>query len=205
MLKQGFKGGSYSYGIREGLRWVLDTQGMYGQKRVLSGYDLRTHERIAKLEVDNAVFGPVIWNGSVWLSTRGDPHVGHYIAKIDPRLKHTVGRISIPVAVEGARESDFLPPLLVADGDSLWALSGNWWSKRTPVILEALQYLTARMTSGKHSCNVGNQGALEFVVEPGEERFIYVELQKQIFTLALVSVGEGEDGTANSEPVKRKP
>jgi len=41
---------------------------------------------------------------------------------------------------------------------------------------------------------------MEFVAEPGGEYFIYIQPKEQ--TLTLVSIGEGEDGIANSEPVK---
>lgn len=90
------------------------------------------------------------------------------------------------------KERPYVPVRIACDGKEIGSL-------------EALQYLTARMVAGKHLCRAGNEKALEFVVAPRDERFIYVELQKQIFTLVLVSVGEGEDGIANSEPVKRKP
>ena len=134
IIKGPSKAGGYSFAISDGMLWVLDVKGLYGERHVLSGYELKTHERIAKLETDGALWGPVIWNGYVWLSTRGDPHSGHYISKIDPGLKHTVGRILIP-ASPGGQEANFLPPILAAEGDSLWALSGNWYSKKAPVIV----------------------------------------------------------------------
>src|SRR5262249_12270030 len=65
ILKGAFKGGSYGYGIGDGMLWVLDTRDMHGGKRVLSGYDLKTHERKTKLETDDTVWPPVVWNGYV--------------------------------------------------------------------------------------------------------------------------------------------
>jgi streptogramin lyase len=138
ILKGPFKEGSYSYGIGEGQLWVLDTQDANGARRVLSGYDLRTHERIAKLETDDAVWGPVIWNGYVWLSSRGDPRSGHYISRIDPRLKHTMGRIFIPAYAEDP-EVTFLPPGIGMIDNSLWAVSGTWGDKKRSVIIRRIQ------------------------------------------------------------------
>lgn len=149
ILKQSFKGGSYSYAIDDGIIWVGNHKGAKGDIFILSGFDLKTHERIAKLESDDALWGPVIWKGNVWLSIRGDPRKGHYISKIDPKLKHTVGRIFIP----GGSESDFVPPVLVPgrsqmhpgrsqipeNADFLWALSGNPWNRKTPVIVRRIQ------------------------------------------------------------------
>ena len=92
-----------------------------------------------KLESDAAVWTPTTWNGYVWLSTRGDPSSGHYISRIDPRIQHTVGRLFIPVSSKATREAEFLPPILVSSEDSLWALSGNWFSKNPTLVVRRIQ------------------------------------------------------------------
>ena len=150
ILKGRFKGGHYSYGIGEGALWVLDAQETYGiltnaavegprVKGVLSGYDLKTHERIAKIENDAALWLPMTWKGYVWLSTRGDDRSGHYISRIDPKLQHTVGRLFIPISSKAPRYAEFLPPMLVSSEDSLWAVSGNWFSKNPTLLLRRIQ------------------------------------------------------------------
>jgi len=139
LVKQQFRGGTYSYAIGEGTVWVRESLGSKGDRFVLSGFDVKTHERVTKLESDAALWGPVIWKGSVWISTRGDSQRGHYIAKIDPKLGHTVGRILIPVRPGDNQESVFLPPMLFADDNSLWALSSNPWSHKSPLIVRRIQ------------------------------------------------------------------
>jgi hypothetical protein len=138
ILEGSFRGGSYSYSIGDGMLWVGEILGTNGGKYVLSGFDLKTHDRIIKLESDAALWAPVFWNGYVWLSTRGDPHVGHFISRVDPRLKHTTGRILINASANGG-EANLLPPIVVAANDSLWSISSNPFSNKTPVIVHRIQ------------------------------------------------------------------
>ena len=139
IVKGRVKGGSYTFAIGDGMLWVGDTQGMNGGKYVLSAYDLNSHGRITKLESDAALWAPTIWNGYVWLSTRGDAGSGHYISRIDPKIRHTMGRLFIPVSSKATRDAEFLPPILVSSEDSLWAMSGNWFSKNPTLVLRRIQ------------------------------------------------------------------
>jgi len=139
VLKGAFKGGSYSYVIGDGVLWVGETRGQNGGKYVLSGYDLKTHQQVATLEQDASLFPPVAWSGYVWLSSRGDPKSGHYITRVDPRAHDSVGQIFIPISPNAARDAEFLPPMLLPSEDSLWAVSGRWFSNDHAMIVRRIQ------------------------------------------------------------------
>jgi hypothetical protein len=75
----------------------------------------------------------------VWLSSSGDPHVGHYVTEIDPKLKKIVGKIFLPAASGGGRSSGSWGPILMSDEDSLWALSPGLFSGSAPSVVHRIQ------------------------------------------------------------------
>jgi len=119
-----FKGGSYYFAVGDGMLWVADSKNLSSGKYVLSRFDLKTHERVAKLESDPSDGPPVIWHGYVWLSTAGNVMSGHYLTKISPQTNHIVGTIFLLPTISGRiLVSGSMPPRLLADQDSLWTFS----------------------------------------------------------------------------------
>jgi hypothetical protein len=68
-----------------------------------------------------------------------------------------------------------------------------------------LHYLTAELPPGWYSCQADGQRTLEIAAEANAEYFVRIVLQHGEASLVPVSVGEGEDGLADSEPVIERP
>jgi len=122
MLKAQFVGGSYSFTAGAGSLWVADRKFNNG-KYLLSRIDPKTHERIAKIEIDDSQGAPVFWNGFLWTSTYGDHLTGHSLTKINPKTNHVANQVFLPAAQGGFLCRGSMPPGLLADDNSLWAFS----------------------------------------------------------------------------------
>jgi len=68
-----------------------------------------------------------------------------------------------------------------------------------------LQYLTIEVPPGRYSCQANGQRSLEIAAEANAEAYVWIVLQHGKADLVSVSVGEGEDGIADSEPVIESP
>lgn len=68
--------------------------------------------------------------------------------------------------------------------------------------LGPLQYLTFEMRPGEHSCQAEQAGKLEFSVNGGAERYLYLEYGTLSgnWKLSIVDNLEGEDGIAAADP-----
>jgi hypothetical protein len=115
----------YYFAVSDGSLWVHDVS---GDETVLTRIDANTHQRVAKLQVANSYFVPILWNGFVWLATDGVLN----LTKIDPRTNHIVGQVALPVS------RGMTVPLLLRDGDSLWAVRKGRWSY-TPITIQRVQ------------------------------------------------------------------
>lgn len=116
--------GMFVFSVGEGFLWVADDKFQQG-KYTLSRVNPNTHESSTKLQVDGSHGASVFWNGSGWLSTVGYHLYGHFITKFDPSTNRIEAKVPLPIEHGSTTFSDrgSLPPLLLADEDSLWAFS----------------------------------------------------------------------------------
>ena len=68
--------------------------------------------------------------------------------------------------------------------------------------LGGMQYLAFEIAPGKHTCRSGQRELRDFVAEAGERYFLHLRQKNNAWSLELVDVDEGEDGTANGQLVE---
>lgn len=130
------EGGSYYSSVADGMLLVADSKDISSGKYTLFRIDPRTHERVAKIEIDNANGVPVFWNGYVWLATT--LNTVHVITKIDPKVNRVARQISLP-----GRRDAVAPSSLLADENSLWDFTLGYGS--APIIVRRIQAKAAEL------------------------------------------------------------
>jgi DNA-binding beta-propeller fold protein YncE len=122
------KTGMYGFSVGEGSLWVVDLKtGLrdYG-KYTLFRINLKTHELVATIMVEDSIGPPVFWNGSVWVSTLGSSTRGHLVTEIDPATNKVLGTLFLPRTTAGGQGAS--PAVVLAGDDSLWAFSEGSWA-----------------------------------------------------------------------------
>jgi len=124
ILKSLFQGGIYLFTAADGMLWVANNKRMSNGKYVLSRFDPKTHERLSKIEADDAYGAPVIWNGALWLSGMG------YLTKVNLETNHIAERVVLAASDDGRAVSG----TLMTDGHTLWAVDTGSWAYSKVVI-----------------------------------------------------------------------
>lgn len=114
------KAGSYSFSVGGGSVWVADQKIKSGDY-TLFRFNPKTHEQVATIAVKYSVGLPVFWNNSVWVSTVGSSAEGHLLTEIDLETNKVLGAHFLPRTTLGGQGAS--PATLLAEGDSLWAIS----------------------------------------------------------------------------------
>lgn len=130
------QGGAYMFTLGAGSLWVGN---QYGRKYLLSHFDIKTHELIARIEINDSQGAPVFWNGYVWISTYGSHMEGHFITKVNPKTNHVANQVFLPVNKGRFFCRGSMPARLVADDDSLWAVNPGSCGGTAPVAIYRIQ------------------------------------------------------------------
>jgi DNA-binding beta-propeller fold protein YncE len=114
------KAGIYMFSVGEGSLWVADRRIENGDY-TLFRINPATHERVATILVKYSIGPPVFWNSSVWVSTIGSSAAGHLVTEIDSGTNKVLATHFLPRTTLGGQGAS--PATLLAEGDSLWAIS----------------------------------------------------------------------------------
>ena len=114
------KAGIYTFSVGGGWVWVADRKIENGDYTLFC-INHKTHEQVAAIAVKYSVGPPVFWNNSVWLSTLGNSAEGHFLTEIDLRTNKVLRTHFLPRTTLGGQGAS--PATLLAEGDSLWAIS----------------------------------------------------------------------------------
>jgi len=114
-FRQPFEGGFYRFTVQDGAIWIANDKHGSDGTFVLTRFDAKTLQRIAKIESDSSGGQPVVWNGFVWFLT-----AGYAFNRISMQTNHGAGKLAI-ISQDNRRETG----LLLRDDKSLWVVGSK--------------------------------------------------------------------------------